>query len=264
MCRLSISAVGSACRADVKRGLRYGCSCRSPATSERPHVSFYLVAGQSPATDPAPCGVHLPTRRPRRYPSDTTDVEWEIMAPYIPVGGTVPGRGGQPVTYPRRDIIDATLTRMHDGLRTQLRQALGRNAQPTATAADSQSVRAAETVARASRGYDAGKRVTAASGTSWSTPAACCWSCSSPAPACRTATPPGCCLGATDLLSRHRQGVVRRRPRRPTGRLDRSHPQAQRRDRPLTRQPDRLPRPPAPVGRRAHVLLDQPLPAHST
>ena len=122
-------------------------------------MSFYLVAGQSPATDPAPCGVHLPTRRPRRYPSDTTDVEWEIMAPYIPVGGTVPGRGGQPVTYPRRDIIDATLTRMHDGLRTQLRQALGRNAQPTATAADSQSVRAAETVARASRGYDAGKRV---------------------------------------------------------------------------------------------------------
>src|SRR2546423_2276624 len=81
------------------------------------------------------------------------------MVPYIPAGGTVPGRRGQPVTYPRRDIIDATLTRMHDGLRIQVRQALGRNAQPTATAADSQSVRAAETVARASRGYDAGKRV---------------------------------------------------------------------------------------------------------
>jgi putative transposase len=48
---------------------------------------------------------------------------------------------------------------MHDGLRAQLRQAEGRAAPPTAAAVDSQSVRAAETVARSSRGYDAGKHV---------------------------------------------------------------------------------------------------------
>lgn len=155
-------------------------------------MSFYLVAGAGAPTAPVPAHLHLPTQRPRRYPSDTTDVEWEIMGRYVPVGGTG-ANGGRPVDYPRRDIVDAiryldrtscqwralpsdfppwptvyhyfktwnrdgTLTRMHDGLRAQLRQAEGRNPDPTAAAADSQSVRAAETVARASRGYDAGKR----------------------------------------------------------------------------------------------------------
>jgi transposase len=115
------------------------------------------------------------------------------MAAYVPVGGTT-AQGGRPPEYPRRDIVDAiryvdrtscqwralptdfppwptvyhyfqtwtadgTLTRLHDGLRGQLRQALGRHADPSAAAADSQSVRAAETVAKTSRGYDAGKKI---------------------------------------------------------------------------------------------------------
>jgi transposase len=98
------------------------------------------------------------------------------------------------VSYPRRDIVDAirylahngcvwralpadfppwptvyhyfrtwtrdgTLTRLHDSLREQIRVAEGRNAQPSAALIDSQSVRAAETVARPSRGYDAGKKI---------------------------------------------------------------------------------------------------------
>jgi transposase len=156
-------------------------------------VSFYLVAGQGASPDAAPTGEHLPTRRPRRYPSDTDDDEWAIMAPYVPVGGTTT-LGGCAVTYPRRDIVDAiryvdrtscqwralpadfppwpivyhyfrawnrdgTLTRMHDGLRMQVRQMMGRDPHPTAAAADSQTVRAAETVGRASRGYDAGKKI---------------------------------------------------------------------------------------------------------
>ncbi|MFC0530421.1 IS5 family transposase [Phytohabitans kaempferiae] len=156
-------------------------------------MDFYLVAGAGASTAPASAVHHLPTERPRRYPSDTSDVEWQIMAEYIPVGGTTT-KGGRPVCYPRRDIVDAiryvdrtgcqwpalpadfppwhtvyyyfrkwsrdgTLTRMHDGLRTRLRLAEGRTADPTAAAADSQSVRAAETVARTSRGYDAGKNV---------------------------------------------------------------------------------------------------------
>jgi putative transposase len=114
------------------------------------------------------------------------------MAAYVPVGGPT-AKGGRPPEYPRRDIVDAiryvdrtscqwralpadfppwetvyhyfrawtadgTLSRMHDGLRAQLRQVQGRNPDPTAAAADSQSVRAAETVAKTSRGYDAGKK----------------------------------------------------------------------------------------------------------
>jgi transposase len=48
---------------------------------------------------------------------------------------------------------------MHDQLREQVRQLAGRTPVPTAAIIDSQSVRAAEEVARSSRGYDAGKRV---------------------------------------------------------------------------------------------------------
>jgi putative transposase len=157
-------------------------------------LSFYLVCGQGAPTEPVAARQHLPTNRPRRYPSDTTDAEWEIIASYIPVGGTDPVKGGSPVTYPRRDIVDAiryvdraggqwralpvdfppwstvyhyfrdwnrdgTLNRLHNGLREQLRQVEGRRPDPTAAAVDSQSVRGAETVGAASRGYDAGKKV---------------------------------------------------------------------------------------------------------
>jgi putative transposase len=61
--------------------------------------------------------------------------------------------------YFRAWTRDGPLTRMHDGLRMQVRQALGREPDPTAAAADSQSVRAAETVGKTSRGYDAGKKI---------------------------------------------------------------------------------------------------------
>ena len=158
-------------------------------------MSLYLVAGQgASSTTPVTASDHLPTGRPRCYPSDTSDAEWEIIAPYLPVGGTVAGRGGRPVSYPRRDIVDAiryldhngvvwralpvdfpppptvyhyfkkwnrdgTLNRMHNGLREQVRLAEGRTAEPSAASLDSQSVRAAETVAKSRRGYDGGKKV---------------------------------------------------------------------------------------------------------
>ncbi len=139
-------------------------------------------------------GQHLPTRRRRVYPSDTTDVEWQILARLVPVGGTRPGVGGRPVTYPRRDIVDAiryvartgcqwdalpvdlpptalvkhyfavwardgTLARIHNTLREQVRQAEGRTPSPSAALVDSQSLRGAETVGHTSRGYDGGKKV---------------------------------------------------------------------------------------------------------
>jgi putative transposase len=70
-------------------------------------MSLYLVAGHGAATVVASTGEHLPTARARRYPSDTSDAEWQILAGHIPAGGTVAGRGGGPVTYSRRDIVDA-------------------------------------------------------------------------------------------------------------------------------------------------------------
>ncbi|WP_433227132.1 transposase [Microtetraspora malaysiensis] len=48
---------------------------------------------------------------------------------------------------------------LHNDLREHLRLAEGRQAEPSAGIIDSQSVRAAETVAASSRGYDAAKSV---------------------------------------------------------------------------------------------------------
>jgi len=153
-------------------------------------MSLYLAGGQGCDTDSVGVEVHLPTARPRRYPSDTTDAEWQLIGPYLPAGR----RGGRPVLYPRRDIVDAiryldhnscvwralpadfppwrtvyhyfrtwirdgTLARLHNGLREHVRQAQARRRNPTGAIVDSQSVRAAETVARPQRGYDAGKKV---------------------------------------------------------------------------------------------------------
>jgi transposase len=135
------------------------------------------------------------TRRARRqasgYPSDLTDAQWQIIAPHLPPER--PGRRGRPRIWPRRRIIEAilyldrtgcawrylpadfppwqtvygyfaawrddgTLARLHDVLRAQVRTAAGRKPQPTAAVIDSQSVRAADTVPKATRGWDAAKK----------------------------------------------------------------------------------------------------------
>ena len=154
-------------------------------------MSLYLVAGQGTRTDAGDAGLHLPTSRPRHYPSDTSDAEWTVLAPLVPAGT---GRG-RPIIYPRRDIVDAiryldrtgcqwdalpvdfphpklvyhyfktwtrdgTLSRLHDSLRVQVREQIEhRDQQPSAAVVDSQTVRGAETVGRPSRGYDAGKKI---------------------------------------------------------------------------------------------------------
>lgn len=154
-------------------------------------MSVYLVTGVAAPATPATLDDHLPTTRPRRYPSDTTDAEWAVLAPHVPAGT---GRG-RPLTYPRRDIVDAiryldrtgcqwrflpadfphhklvyhyfttwtrdnTLNHMHNSLREQVRvQIEDRTAQPTAALIDSQSVRGADTVGCRTRGYDAGKKI---------------------------------------------------------------------------------------------------------
>jgi transposase len=130
-------------------------------------------------------------RRPRRYPSSLTDAQWTLLQPRLvsPLG-----RRGRPRKHPLRAIVDAifylvrggiawrmlpadfppwqtvywwyarwsaddTWRWVHDRLRDRLRVSTGRFPQPTAAVIDSQSVRAAETVGRASRGFDGAKKV---------------------------------------------------------------------------------------------------------
>ncbi len=130
--------------------------------------------------------------RRARAPSDLTDAQWQVIAPHLPAQR--PGRRGRPRIWPWRRIIEAilyldrtgcawrylpadfppwqtvyscfaawrddgTLARLHEVLRTLARAAAGRKPQPTAAVIDSQSVRAADTVPRDSRGWDNAKKV---------------------------------------------------------------------------------------------------------
>ncbi len=129
-----------------------------------------------------------------RYPSDMSDDEWVVIEPALPAPAWRLGKGGRPGGYCRRDIVDAirylvkegvqwravpcdlphwrtvygyadgwqktgATEGMHDELRRQCRIAVGRKPEPTAAVIDSQSVKAAETVAKSGRGYDAGKKI---------------------------------------------------------------------------------------------------------
>jgi transposase len=133
-------------------------------------------------------------RRPRRYPSDTADAEWALLAPLLPVPACRTTVGGRPETHCRRTVVDAiryvvhngcvwralpadfppwrtvyglyqrwnatgATVALHDALRAAAREAAGRAAEPTAAVIDSQSVRAAATVPKASRGWDNAKKV---------------------------------------------------------------------------------------------------------
>jgi transposase len=140
-----------------------------------------------------PGGISRRTRV-RRYPSDMTEAEWAVCEPLLPAPAWQAGRGGRPAAWCMRDITDAirylthngpvwralpadfppagtvywwmnkwqadgSTERMHDDLRNRVRLATGRKAAPTAAVIDSQSVRGSEMIARARRGYDAGKKV---------------------------------------------------------------------------------------------------------
>jgi putative transposase len=135
--------------------------------------------------------MHRAAEQARGYPSDLTDAQWQVIAPHLPA--YVPGRRGRPRVWPLRGIVEAilyldragcawrylpsdyppwgtvygyfaawrddgTLARLHDALRAQVRAAAGRDAEPTAAVIDSQSVRAADTVPKASRGWDNAKK----------------------------------------------------------------------------------------------------------
>nr|WP_051071900.1 IS5 family transposase [Amycolatopsis decaplanina] len=132
--------------------------------------------------------------RARRYPSDTTDAEWVLLEPLLPKPACETAAGGRPEKHPRRAIVDAlryvadngskwralpsdfppwktvhgfftrwskagVFEKIRDRLRDRIRVKAGRSPQPSAAVIDSQSVKAAETVGKPSRGYDGGKKI---------------------------------------------------------------------------------------------------------
>ena len=127
------------------------------------------------------------------YPSDITDSEWEVLGPEAEqlMAELRRGRGGRPMSHDPRAMLDAIgyvtkyavewralpvdfppweavyaffqrwnarglPDRLVVRLRGRLRVAMGRRELPTACSIDSQSVKAADTVGAASRGFDGG------------------------------------------------------------------------------------------------------------
>ncbi|MFJ9909359.1 transposase [Streptomyces sp. NPDC101152] len=42
-----------------------------------------------------------------RYPSDTSDVEWFLLEPLLPIPACQTSKGGAPEKWPRRRVVDA-------------------------------------------------------------------------------------------------------------------------------------------------------------
>ncbi len=74
-------------------------------------------------------------------------------------------------------------------LRRLVREAEGRDAEPSACVLDSQTIKTSANVPRAEQGTDAGKRIIGASATSAAPPSACCCLCWSPPPTSPTPQP---------------------------------------------------------------------------
>ncbi|GGZ44694.1 DDE transposase [Streptomyces poonensis] len=133
--------------------------------------------------------------RERRYPTDMSDAEWRLIEPLLPPPACTLPTGGRPEKYDRRDVVDAirylvdngikwravpadfgipwrslyayfqrwaaagVVAHLRDQLHQQVREREGKNPRTVTVILDSQSVKGAETVGAATRGYDAGKKI---------------------------------------------------------------------------------------------------------
>ncbi|NUK22437.1 IS5 family transposase [Streptomyces lunaelactis] len=132
--------------------------------------------------------------RVRAYDTDLTDAQWQELRLLLPVPAWMEGRGGRPEGYCHRVMLDAMfyvidngikwrampvdfpawgrvyaffrrwrkaglVAEFHDRLRGKVREAAGREAEPSAAVIDSQSVKADAVVGAGSRGYDGGKKI---------------------------------------------------------------------------------------------------------
>lgn len=132
--------------------------------------------------------------RVRVYDTDMTDEQWQAVRPLLPLPAWLEGRGGRPEGYCHRVMLDAVfyvvdngvkwralpvdfpvwdrvyafwrrwrerglIDELHDRLRGKVREADGRDPEPTAAAIDSQSVKGDAVVGADSRGYDGGKKI---------------------------------------------------------------------------------------------------------
>ncbi len=156
-------------------------------------MPVYLVKSTNASSVAAGCPC---CDRTPRYPSDLTDEQWTLLRPEVEavMAQLLDGRGGRPMVHDPRAMVDAIgyvtrygiewralpadfppwqavyaffqrwnrrgmPQRLVDGLRGRLRVACGRTDLPTAGVIDSQSIKAADTVGAATRGYDAGKKI---------------------------------------------------------------------------------------------------------
>jgi transposase len=137
----------------------------------------------------------VPSTPPRRgYCTDLCDDRWQQIQALLPPPRSGAGRGGRPEAHPRREIfnailylvrtgcawrllpadlppwrtvygffaawsVDGTVERILQALTATARARSGRSPAPSAAVIDSQSVKAADTVATSSRGFDAAKKI---------------------------------------------------------------------------------------------------------
>jgi transposase len=156
-------------------------------------MSVYPVEATKASCRVPGCACH---ERVPRYPSDVSDAQWALLRPEAQAVMAELRRSpaGRPMEHDLRAVLDAIgyvsrygiewralpvdfppweavyafferwsarglPQRLVDRLRGRLRVALGRAELPTAGSIDSQSVKAADTVGAASRGFDAGKKI---------------------------------------------------------------------------------------------------------
>jgi transposase len=161
---------------------------------------------------------------PPRYPSDLSDEEWAILEPLL----SRPEKRGRPPKWPTRQVADAVfyllrsgcswrmlpreyppwqtvyyhfrrwrldgrLRRAHDRLREEVRQAEGRDRDPSAAVIDSQVVKTTPVGADWNAATTAQSASPDESATSWWTPTVWCWPHGSTAPISPTVTADRAC-----------------------------------------------------------------------